>query len=71
LEFYKLVKLGDGTFPAIWTKRAYLIGEVVRLLCGAILAYALGTTGQVDVPLGALSVGASAPLIAEKLAKGI
>lgn len=71
LEFYKLVRRAGGTFPTLWTKKAFLLAEVVRLMCGAILGYALGTAGQVEVPLGALSVGASAPLIAEKLTRGI
>jgi hypothetical protein len=49
----------------------YVVAEIVRLLIGAGLAWAALSTGQVSGPLGAIGVGAAAPVIIGQLAKAI
>jgi hypothetical protein len=46
----------------------YLVGELIRLVIGAGLAWAAAATGQITGPLGALAVGAAAPVIVGQLA---
>jgi hypothetical protein len=47
------------------------VSVVIRLLIGAGLAVAAGTTGQVSGPFGALAVGIAAPLLIEQLGRQI
>ncbi|MEY9895226.1 hypothetical protein ABIA31_008915 [Catenulispora sp. MAP5-51] len=82
LEFYSLLRR-DGRWPWQPPKdnsaldpaevglRGYLVGEIIRLLIGAGLAWAAASTGQISGPLGALGVGAAAPTIVGQLTKSI
>jgi hypothetical protein len=47
------------------------VSVVIRLLVGAGLAAAGGTTDQVTGPFGALAMGVTAPLLIEQLARQI
>jgi hypothetical protein len=57
--------------PSEVGQRAYLVAELIRLLIGAGLAWACAATGQIDGPLGAVSVGAAAPFIIGEITKRI
>jgi hypothetical protein len=50
---------------------AMLVSVLIRLLVGAGLAIAAGTTGQVSGPFGAIGVGVAAPLLIEQLARQV
>jgi hypothetical protein len=47
------------------------VSVVIRLVIGAGLAAAAGTTGQISGPFGALTMGIAAPLLIEQLARQI
>jgi hypothetical protein len=47
------------------------VSVVIRLVVGAGLAAAAGTTGQISGPFGALTMGIAAPLLIEQLARQI
>jgi hypothetical protein len=49
----------------------YAVSVAIRLVVGAGLAAAAGTTGQISGPFGALAVGVAAPLLIEQLARQI
>lgn len=71
LEFYRVVRNNGGRWPEDMRSLAFLVAELIRLGVGAILAVAFASSGHVSDTLGALAVGAAAPLIAEKLARQI
>jgi hypothetical protein len=58
----------DGQIRISW--RGYLTAEAVRMLIGAGLAVALSNAGQVSSAIGALAIGAGAPMVIERLAAG-
>lgn len=45
----------------------YLAAVTIRLAVGAVLAAALGTSGQLSGPAGAAITGITAPLLVEKM----
>jgi hypothetical protein len=47
------------------------VSVLIRLVVGAGLAAAAGSTGQVGGPFGAVAMGAAAPLLIEQLARQI
>jgi hypothetical protein len=47
------------------------ISVLIRLVVGAGLAAASGSTGQVSGPFGAVAVGVAAPLLIEQLARQV
>src|SRR5262245_20259452 len=49
----------------------YVVAEAVRLVIGAGLAWAAAATAQVSGPLGALGLGAAAPVVLEQIAKTV
>ena len=69
IEFWQAVRANHGRWPFSYQTAAYAVAEVIRLGSGAILAVALGLTGQVTAPMGALAIGIAAPIIVEKLSK--
>lgn len=69
LEFYRLVRKSKGKWPKEFSTPAQVVAELIRLISAAGLAVGLGTSGQIAGPLGAISVGAAAPLVIEKLSQ--
>ncbi len=69
LEFWQIVRANGGHCPRNFRTIAYGVAEVIRLGAGAALAVALGLTGQVTAPMGALAIGVAAPIIVEKLSE--
>ena len=67
LEFWHDVRRNGGNWPVYYTSLAYVVAEAVRLVAGAGLAIAFGKSGQVSGVIGAIAIGAAAPLIVEKL----
>lgn len=49
----------------------FAVSVLIRLVVGAGLAVAAGSTGQISGPFGALGVGVAAPLLIEQLARQI
>jgi hypothetical protein len=60
-----------GGSSAEATAVQYAIAELIRLMIGWGLAIASVGTGQVSGPLGAIAVGAAAPVIISRWAKGV
>ncbi len=58
----------DGSDPEI-SAAAYLTGEIIRLIIGAGLAWAAASTGQISGPLGAVGIGAAAPMILDQFSR--
>jgi hypothetical protein len=71
LEFWRLVRNNRGVWPVQYRSFASLAAEIVRLIVGAGLAIAFGKSGQVTGAIGAVAIGAAAPLIVEKLAQQV
>lgn len=69
IEFWRLVRSHQGVWPAQYSKPGFFAAEAVRLVVGAGLAIVFGETGQITGALGAVAIGAAAPLIVEKLAQ--
>src|SRR5437899_10799747 len=69
LEFWRMVRNNGGVWPIQYRSLAFVAAELVRLLAGAGLAIAFGKSGQVTGALGAVAIGAAAPLIVEKLSQ--
>jgi len=69
LEFWRAVKANGGNWPPGYGSWAFLVGELFRLCAGAGLAVAFGRAGQVNGEIGALALGAAAPLVVEKIAQ--
>jgi hypothetical protein len=67
LEFWHLVRDAKGGWPVQYRSCAFIAAEVVRLGIGAGLAIAFGKSGQVSGVIGAIAIGAAAPIIVEKL----
>jgi hypothetical protein len=67
LDFHKRVAQ-QGQMPAKYRRIAFYVAEAIRFAVAAILAVALGSSGQVSGAIGVLAVGAASPLFAEKLA---
>jgi hypothetical protein len=67
LEFWHLVRGAKGVWPAQYRGCAFIAAEIVRLGIGAGLAIAFGKSGQVSGVIGAIAIGAAAPVIVEKL----
>jgi hypothetical protein len=57
-----------STDPEI-SAAAYFTGEIIRMILGAGLAWAAAATGQVSGPLGAVGIGAAAPLILDQISR--
>lgn len=66
LMFVKEVRASSDPIPAQMFKFPYLLAYFARLSIGGILATALGLAGEVSVPLGALIVGITAPMIIQQ-----
>jgi len=49
----------------------YFVAELVRLVIGGGLAWALAESEQLTTPVGALAVGVAAPLIVERLIRSV
>ncbi|MCA1705637.1 MAG: hypothetical protein LC808_21210 [Actinobacteria bacterium] len=49
----------------------YFVAELIRLVIGSGLAWALAESGQINGPIGALAVGIAAPLIVERLTRAM
>ena len=63
---YLKVAQAEGGIPPgyfTWFKAA---ATLVRATIGGVLATALGVSGQISVPFGALVVGISAPLLVDR-----
>lgn len=71
IEFYSSVRANKGKIPVAWKRPGTYAAEIVRVGIGGILAAACGASEQITGPIGALSVGAAAPLIVEKLSQGL
>jgi hypothetical protein len=71
LEFWSDIRRSGGKLPAKYRRPAYWAGESVRIAVGAIVAGALGGSGQVTVPIGALTAGIAAPLLVARLSQQI
>jgi hypothetical protein len=71
LEFYSAVRANKGKVPVAWKRPGTYVAELIRVGVGGILAAATGMSGQIGGPIGALSVGAAAPLLVEKLSQGL
>jgi hypothetical protein len=71
LDLWKVVRSNGGSWPRECCSIGFFVAEFIRLIAGAGLALALGQSGQVNGPIGALAVGVAAPLIAEKLAQAV
>ncbi len=69
MQFYRSVLKQGGTLPQEYGTWVFALAELIRLGAGAALAVALGMSGQVTAPFGALLVGIAAPLIVEKLSQ--
>jgi len=69
LEFWRLVRSIGGVWPVQYRSFAFVTAEIVRLIAGAGPAIAFGKSGQVTGAIGAVAIGAGAPLIVEKLAQ--
>ena len=67
LEFWRDVRRNGGAWPVYYRSLAGIVAEVIRLFAGAGLAIAFGKSGQVSGVIGAIAIGAAAPLIVEKL----
>ncbi len=67
LELWRAVKRNRGIMPPRYCRRGTLVTEIVRLAVGAGLATAFGASHQISGELGALIVGAGAPIILERL----
>src|SRR5450755_3321685 len=50
---------------------AYFTGEIIRMVIGAGLAWAAASTGQISGPLGAVGIGAAAPIILDQFSRSI
>lgn len=69
LEFWRLVRTNGGIWPVQYRSFASIAAEIIRLVAGAGLAIAFGKSGQITGAIGAVAIGAAAPLIVEKLAQ--
>jgi hypothetical protein len=49
----------------------YAVAELIRLIIGGGVAWAVAASGQITGPAGALAVGAAAPLIVERLTSAV
>jgi len=58
-----------GACPVYYTSLAGVVAEAIRLFAGAGLAIAFGKSGQISGVIGAIAIGAAAPLIVEKLSQ--
>lgn len=67
LEFWRDVRRNGGAWPVYYKSLAGIVAEAIRLFAGAGLAIAFGKSGQVSGVIGAIAIGAAAPLIVEKL----
>ncbi len=65
LEIVKVLKQHPEQF-GLFMRPGYLIAAVLRLSIGGVLAVALGASGEIQPPLGALVVGMTAPMIVER-----
>ncbi|MGW7528852.1 hypothetical protein [Streptomyces sp. NPDC054783] len=50
---------------------AFAVAEIIRLVVGAGLAWAATDTHQVSGPLGALAIGAAAPMVLGQLSRAL
>ncbi len=55
------------TFSEEWTSPAFMVASAIRVAAGGVLAGVLGGIGEVGA-LGAILVGALAPLMVQRLA---
>jgi len=69
LPLWRMVQQNNGIWLPRYRTRDFFIAEVLRLIIGAILAVALGESGQVTGAIGALGVGIAAPAIIDKLSE--
>jgi hypothetical protein len=69
LPLWRMVQQNNGVWLPRYRTRDFFIAETIRLLIGAILAVALGESGQVTGAIGALGVGIAAPAIIDKLSE--
>ena len=71
IEFYSAIRANKGKIPVAWKRPGTYVAEAIRVGVGGVLAAATGMSGQISGSIGALSVGAAAPLIVEKLSQGL
>lgn len=71
LEIYKVVRNNGGRWPEDCRTPAFCIAEFFRIGIGTGLALAFWRSGQIEGAMGILTVGASAPLIVEKLSRNL
>ncbi len=69
IEFWRAVRGNKGRIPEEFRTPGFALAEAIRLLSGATLAWAFGTSGEISTALAALTVGVTAPLVVEKLAR--
>lgn len=69
VQIYRVVLNNGGNWPKDCRSIAFFIAECIRTCAGAGLAVALWKANQISGPIGALTVGAAAPLIVENLAR--
>jgi hypothetical protein len=70
LDFVRAQRRAAGWPPEMRTS-AWYVATAVRLTVGAVLAMALGESGQIAGPIGALGVGAAAPVLVEKFLRAV
>ena len=69
LAYVRFVRTSKGILPRNFWSLPYVLGFVIRLLSGAILAMVLGAGGQVSVPVGAFVIGITAPAVIDQYFK--
>ena len=67
VEFVRALQSANGIIPKRYQRLGTLLGEVVRLLIGGALAAVFYVSHQVETPLAAVTVGATAPIIIERM----
>jgi len=67
LPLWRMVEKNRGVWPPHYRSPGFFAAKAIRLLIGAGLAVLFGESGQVSGAIGAVAVGAAAPLIVEKL----
>ena len=67
VEFVRALQSSHGVVPKRYKRYGMWAGEVVRLLIGGALAAVFYVSHQVETPLAAVTVGATAPIIIERM----
>jgi hypothetical protein len=67
MEFIRALQASNGVIPRRYRRLGTMLGEWVRLLIGGALAAVFFASHQVETPLAAVTVGATAPIIIERM----